>query len=475
MANFGALSTGAKAILAHDQAMGVIGDNIANMNTTGYKRSRAVFADVLGSVAKRNEALGQNIIGGGSKLDMINPDMSQSSFKNTSQATDMAVDGDGFFITRNPDTGEQLYTRAGSFTVDKEGYLVTSGGNRVRGWSTEEVDGKVQTQGELGDVNLTEKQSTAERTRNINPKANLDADADPAEPRGTIANDPNGAAEPSFDYHFKTDFKVYDSLGSSHDVSAYFTKTDKNEWDVRVMADAEEVNTEGLTTYDTTGSGEADLAQLTLPSGQQGIHLTFNQDGSLKSEKRGLAANGNVSEEAFGSNSFQVPWSNGSEAGHAISMDMGDDTATSGSSGGLSGVFQRPGGSVLYSADVDGRQAGDLQSFSVNEAGVIVGSFDNGATAPLYKVALADFKNADGLNKVGNSNFQASDASGEPSIKKPGEAGAGNVRGFALEESNVDASEELVRMILIQRGYQANTKVVTTVDEMLQSLMNIKR
>ncbi|HKJ87530.1 MAG TPA: flagellar hook-basal body complex protein, partial [Gammaproteobacteria bacterium] len=156
-----------------------------------------------------------------------------------------------------------------------------------------------------------------------------------------------------------------------------------------------------------------------------------------------------------------------------VRFDMGKSLADGGN--GLGGVFQRPGGSVLYSANVDGRQAGDLQSFSVNDSGVLVGNFDNGATAPLFKVALADFNNPDGLNKVGNSNYVESDASGERSIKEPGVGGAGNIRGFALEESNVDASSEFVRMILIQRGYQANTKVVTTVDQMLQSLMNIKR
>ena len=483
MANFGALNIGAKGIKAFDKAMNVVGNNIANMNTPGYKRSTAVFSNVLGETAGRNKAFGENQIGGGSQLHMVNPDYSQGAFKGTNQNTDMAIDGSGFFVTKNPDTNLTTYTRAGAFNIDKEGYLVSADGSRVQGWRATTSGGDTITTGKVGDIDLDAVQSTVKQTSYVEPKLNLDADAS-----ATDLNDGTDNFDPADDttYNFKTDVTVYDSLGSSHKISMYFSKTaengNPNEWNWKAVANAAEVDTTGDgdddtnnapgtdtdgdaagELFDTDGDGNTDLSVLDEGS------LEFNDDGSLQQEYDDL----NLGGGAISDLSINTPWTNGADSSQTIDFDLGTSTGDGGD--GLDGVIQRPGGSVLYSHDVDGQPAGSLEDFEVNTDGVLVGSFTNGSTQPLFKLALAEFKNVDGLTRKGGNQFVASDASGDPAIKEAGQGGVGTVRGFALEESNVDASKEFTRMIQVQRGYQANTKVIKTVDDMLNSLMSLKR
>lgn len=481
MAGFSGLQTGANGLRAHDQAMGVISDNLSNMNTTGFKSSQVVFQDMLSQAIGSSGALGANQVGTGSQVGLVNPNFQQGSFSGTSQATDMAIDGEGFFITEK-DNGDTTYTRAGNFSVDQDGFLVGPGGARVQGWETTKQGGQTQIVGNVGDtqdINMQAVNSTAEATTSYKPRVNLDADADADNAPHNLAD---SSGTPSFDYHFKTDVTAYDSQGGSHVLSTYYTKTQDNEWDVRTLAKADEVDTSGLNyTYDTDGDNTDDLAQIQTSNGNDGSHLSFDTDGALANERDGLEdtdgdggqdnAPGTLTDVS--EVDYTTPWDNGSDPNQTIAFDMGTSTNVDGGNG-LDGVVQRAGDSVLFSAESDGRATGSLQSFSVDDDGIIQGRFDNGTTEPLYKVALADFVNPDALERRGSNQFGATSQSGEPVIKQPNSGGAGSVRGYSLEDSNVNSADQFTKMIAIQRGYQANTKVITTVDEMLQSLMRVK-
>jgi len=463
MAGFTGLQVAANGLRAHDNAMGVISDNLANMNTTAYKGSQTVFGDVMAQTIGSTGGGTKNQVGGGSRVSMVNPNFQQGSFSGTSQATDMAIDGRGFFVLENPTSGATSYTRAGNFNVDNSGFLVGPGGERVQGWRVMKEDGEVRIEGSAtdhGDINLQDVQSVAEATSKISPRANLNASADPDAPKDTLRAGQAGDGQ-DFDYHFKTDATVYDSQGNSHIISVYFTKNANNQWSWRAMANASEVS-QGAS-YDVNGDGQindSDLRQ--VGSGQ----LTFDENGALATETAdgGTYTNGGVQ--------IQPQWSNGAAAGNIV-LDMGNSRETDGGTG-LDGVVQRSGNSVLFSAEVDGRPTGSLESFSVDDKGVLVGRFDNGTTQPLYKVAVADFVNPDGLERMGSNKFGVTQSSGNPVFKEPGTGGAGSIRGFSLEDSNINAAEEFTDMISVQRGYQANTKVISTVDEMLQSLMRVK-
>ena len=181
---FSSLQVGANAVQSHDKAMGVIGDNIANTNTLAYKGSSVHFGDMLAQSIGTSAATGLNQIGTGSSVNSVNPRFDQGSFRGTSQNTDMAIDGEGFFKLRQPEANDEqqslanYYTRAGNFTVDKEGFLVGPEGARVQGWQAQKVDGEFTVQGNtanVGDINIDEVSNTAQATENINPKINLDA------------------------------------------------------------------------------------------------------------------------------------------------------------------------------------------------------------------------------------------------------------------------------------------------------------
>jgi flagellar hook protein FlgE len=473
MAGFGALNTGATGLKAHDEAMGVISDNIANMNTTAFKESSPYFGDLLAQTIGHANSVGLTQVGSGSKLSMVKPDFSQGSLEGTGNATDLAIQGNGFFALKNPKTGQEAFTRAGNFTINEQGYLVNPSGDRVQGWSVKETeDGTIQNDGKLGDLNLNKVSSTADKTSRVVPSANLNADETPVNEEQVRGNfDPTDQGT----YNFKTDMTVYDSLGAKHVVSVYFSKTGSNQWNYHVVGKSNDVQTSKLPSNDGEPEGEAspDLYGENDQLARIGVgSLEFNTDGSLKRENNGLFLEG----DDVKTNPIQTPWSNGAEASQQIEFDMGSATAPNLEAGnGLNGIVQRSSKSVLYNANVDGRPTGELTGFSVEADGTLVGNFDNGSTKPLYRVALARFSTPEALTRDGNNRFVVNAQSGDPNISNPGSGGAGTVEGFHLEQSNVSAADEFVDMITIQRGYQANSKVISTADDMLQSLMQVVR
>jgi len=411
------LFTGVSGLNAMSLAMGTIGNNIANVNTVGFKGSRNVFADLLSS------SIGRLSIGGGVRMSRVVPNFMQGSIITTGNTTDLAIDGDGFFIVN---TGNGIYyTRNGLFLLDADGYLVTSEGYRLQGWQINQ-NGTISST--LGDINLSNIMSEAHATSNVSLKANLDAEAE-------IITTPFDWDDPST-YNYSTTLTVYDSLGKAHAISIYFVKTDVNTWD------AHYVYVDGTGTITDAGTQT----------------LTFNSDGSLNDDN---------------DTPINFDFGGGAVSPQAISFNYGTGTSEGGT--GLDGSTQFAAPFSTNFLGQDGYPAGDLKSISINEDGIIEGLFSNGQVRNLYQIALANFVSPWNLAKVGDNLYAETGASGQPIIDVPNTGGRGKIISGALEMSNVDLAAEFTNLILIQRAFQANARVITTSDEMLTELVNIKR
>lgn len=394
---------GVSGLRNHQTRLDVIGNNIANVNTIGFKSSRVTFKDLFSQTLRAATSAhggrgGSNPIqvGLGMTLASIDTDHGDGSIQYTGKATDLAIEGSGFFIIRDGNT--LMYTRAGNFDLDEEGYLVVPGtGYRVQGLDLASgVDGK------LTDIRVSTGTTYDPRaTTRIDFANNLDVTADV----GT---------------EVVTSIEVYDSLGRLHVVNMTFTRGDTNSWDWAAYSTGIQVGS-GSLEFDEHGrikdgskAGEIEL-QLSLATSPQKIALDFS------------AVTGTAAET-----SISIPYR-------------------------------------------DGAPQGALQSYSIDGAGNIVGEFSNGLISTVGKVALARFANPAGLMKVGNTAFVESNNSGLKQIGQAGTAGFGSIASSSLEMSNVDLSLEFTEMIVTQRGLQANSRIITTSDEVLQEVVNLKR
>jgi flagellar hook protein FlgE len=386
------LFAGISGLRAHQQMMDITGNNIANVNTTGFKVSATQFQDTLsqmvqGAGGAQPDAGGTNPaqVGLGVRVAGISTNFSQGAAQSTGKASDMMISGDGFFVTRLGN--ETLFTRAGAFDFDSEGRLVSPDGSLVQGWTA--VNGAIQTGGAVGDITLPRQAiAPAKPTANSVLGGNLPADAIPADPP------------------IVRDVSVYDAQGAARTLTLSFSRTAAG-WDV--TAD--------------DGSGP----------------LTAN-----------LVASGNT-------------FTGG--AGFAVGGIAIDLTALT----GYAGV------TTVAINSQDGRTAGTLESYTLSKDGTLIGSFSNGAKESIARIALANFVNPGGLEKAGSSGYRATINSGTAEYGTPGAAGLGSLVGGALEMSNVDLSQEFTNLIVAQRGFQANARVITTSDEVLQELTNLKR
>ncbi|MDO8106116.1 flagellar hook protein FlgE [Isoptericola sp. b441] len=387
------LFSGISGLRAHQTMLDVTGNNIANVNTTGYKSSQAMFSDTLSQLvaaagAPQNGTGGTNPaqIGLGVRTAGIATNFQQGAAQLTNRSTDMMISGDGFFAVRSGT--ETLYTRAGSFSFDANGQLVTPEGGLVQGWAADAA-GAVDTNGPLTDLRLPiATLMGAAPTLNASFEGNLPADA----PAGTVLN---------------RSIDTYDAAGNKAQLNLAFTRTAAG-WDVAATgADA--------------GTGS----------------LTFNADGTLASGGTLALAGG-------------------------MTVDLSTLT-------GYAGITS------VESKTQDGRAAGTLQSFTIGADGTLLGSFSNGLKQPIGRIALAAFSNPGGLEKAGGSSYRTTVNSGAAQVGTPGSNGRGTLTGGALEMSNVDLSAEFTSLIIAQRGFQANSRVITTSDEVLQELVNLKR
>ncbi len=438
------LYTAISGLNANGVSLSVIGDNVANMNTVGFKRSRVTFGDVLSRAI--TGIGGHSQIGRGVIVTGVRPLFNQGSFENTSNALDMAIDGDGFFILK--DSEATYYTRAGEFKVDKDGYIVSPDGYRVQGYQYTATG--VAT-GIMDDINISAVNSPPNPTSEVLIAANISSESSTIT-GGFDIDDRNNTS------NFNTTVTVYDSLGNAHNLTIYFTKTATNTWEWNAVADASEIDT---TNY-VAGSISSDGTVVKVASGT----LTFASNGALDTESSVTYYDG-----AGGGNGIDFL---GAAPDQTIDFDFGTSVTTDGGDG-LDATTQFGSDSTTLFISQDGYAAGSLSNLNISEDGLITGIFTNGQTKPLAQIALAKFEAPQELVKMGRNLFAESYGSGEPVVGRPANSGFGRVLSNSLELSNVDLAEEFINMISAQRGFQANSRIVSTTDNLLQELVNLKR
>jgi flagellar hook protein FlgE len=398
---------------AHQTKMDVTGNNIANVNTVGYKSSQTVFQDTLSQVVRAGGAPaadrgGTNPaqVGLGVKLAATTTNWTQGATQSTGRSTDFMIEGDGFFVTRSGT--EDLYTRAGSFDFDGEGKLVTPNGGVLQGWMAD-ANGVVNSNGPVGDLSVPYGQI-------VNPKQST---------TGALGgNLPAGAATGDT---YQTAVTMFDSQGVEQKVFYNFTKTA------------------------TADTWTLDIKHEDGTSLVTGATVAFSALGKLTNP----ATPGTLA--AFTPPAATYPSWTG-----PVTVDV-------------SALTQFGGASTVQATDQNGYALGSLQSFQLGNDGTITGVYSNGLRQPLGQLALASFSNPSGLEKAGSSTFRVGVNSGTAAVGLAGVGGRGVLNSGALEMSNVDLAEEFTGLIVAQRGFQANSRVITASDEILQDLVNLKR
>jgi flagellar hook protein FlgE len=425
----GSFSAGLSGLSANATALQVIGNNLANINTVGFKASATQFQDLVSQ-----NVGGQRQVGLGVTTGSIAPVFSQGSIENTREATNAAIQGSGFFVVRN--AVGVAYTRAGNFQFNSEGILVTPDGFRVQGYTQiNPATGEVVTIGEPTDISVPPGVLRAPvRTTVFKTVSNLDS-------RAAVADT------------FTTSVQIYDSLGSPHVVTMTYTKTGPGAW-----------------SYSFTVPG-ADVAPPVVPPVVIAAGtLTFDASGKIATitPTPPSTGGGSVVPGPILDVTFTTPaWSNGAAA-QTIVWDIVDANQNVGLTG-----FASP--SATSSKSQNGTSAGMVDSITINDDGSIVATFGAGQTAPIAKIALANFANPKGLVKLGSNRYGESIVAGLANVGPAGTGGRGTLIGSALEQSNVDIAQEFTQMILAQRGYQANSKTITVSDELLVDTLNLKR
>lgn len=425
-----AMYAGVSGLTSESDTLSIVGENVANVSTVGFKKSRAMFENVLGGAVGAPDNTG-----GGVRLGRAQQIFAQGAVQATGQATDVALQGDGFFVVKGTVGGisGSFYTRAGQLTVKNDGTLVNPAGLAVQGY-TARGDGTFNSS--VGNIQLSTAQLPPKTTSTMKVTANLDAGAT----QPTAAWDPQNPGATS---NLSTSMTVYDSRGVSHSVDLYFRKNaTSGQWDVHALAKGDDVV--GGTAGQNTEIGNATVQ--------------FDSAGALQSVNWGVQP----------TVSF-----NGATANQVIKVDLGSPTATGGS--GLGGTTQFGSASAVSAQSQDGYASGDLSGVKIEADGTVSGVYSNGQTVAAGQLAVAKFSANEGLAKAGQNVWAATRESGEPAVGSAGAAGRGAVVAGSLEQSNVDISEEFVSMIQHQRAFQANSKTITTADQMLQELMQIKQ
>lgn len=420
--------TGVSGLQAQGEALGVVADNIANANTTGYKASRAEFQDVIAKNLKG--ILGGNQIGRGVKIGAVNPILAQGNLDATENATDLAISGDGYFVCRGSDG--QSFTRDGSLHFDKDGYLVTNDNQRIQGF-TPDTEGKISSK--IEDVHLPKAITPARATKKVDINANLDSRVDV----GQVFN----PEKPSETSQYATGIEIYDTQGNKHLMTMYFNKTADRQWDWHGMCDGKEV----------TGGKEGKMAEVAKG------HIGFTVDGKLDTQV--------VNNTNFTFNGGALP-------NQKIDISFGDAITTN-KGKGLKGTVQFGKDSDLMSWAQDGSAAGTITNMSFSDTGILSALYSNGETKDLAQLCISKFDAAERLYKVGNNRFKESHESGTPAIGIPQSGGRGKIYAKSLERSTVDLAMEFVNLIQNQRGFQANAKTITTSDELLGEVIQLKR
>jgi flagellar hook protein FlgE len=481
MALSSALFSGTSGLTAMGDTMQIIGDNIANVNTIGFKSSKADFQDLLSQ--SLSTMSGTTQIGSGAAIGNVSASFKQGSFKTTGNATDLAIGGSGFFILREENGLNQYYTRAGNFRFDKDGNMVNPNNHVVQGWRLDPETGS--DIGSIGDIKLNSFTSQPSESTKIQVIANLDSTAEDysrTTADGTLKGGWDGAGETVLAesvYEYQTTVQVYDSLGSTHDITLYFDKADAppSTYEFLITCNPGEDKREGIDITTDTHTGLLAFGEIAFDPASGAI--TGIQMTRVDGEGNETLLSTDPEDADYGLTNglftFEPDFLGGGAGGMSISLDIGAVyNGTSWVNNALSTTQYAVASNTIFK-DSNGYGAGDLQDINVNDKGVITGNYSNGEIIPLYRVALAGFQNEDGLIKEGGNLFRASLASGSAITNRPGSNGLGSLAPGSLEQSNVDIASEFVEMITTQRGFQANSKIITTIDNMLSELINLKR
>lgn len=433
MSLYSALYAGVSGLSAQSSAMAGVADNITNINTVGYKGVQTEFRTLVtdGRATSSYSA-------GGTTAAPQQLISKQGLLQASASLTDVAIDGAGFFVTRSGsnENSEVAFTRAGSFKPDAEGFLRNTSGLYLQGWRLD-AQGNYADTGSLDTleaVRVSDLTGSALPTTKIEMRANLQSTTavTPAYVAGTMAA---GTQAPTF----SRPLDIYDAQGSAHRITLGFVKTGANQWQVEA--------------YTPDVGAPVAPAQTMLVSGT----IAFNGDGSLNRAGSTPALFGTIT----------PVWNNAADA-EPIQLSLGDD-------GGLNGLTQFGSESALISSIVDGGMLGNLASVEISKTGRVSAIFDDGTSRSVYQLPLATFANPDGLARLSGNAYAGSAASGNFAINEPGSLGAGVLAGGSLEASNVDLAQEFTNMIRFQRAYSASSKIITTVDDMLQEVSNLKR
>jgi len=430
---YSALYAGVSGLGAQSSAMATVADNITNINTVGYKGVTAEFRTLVTDGRLRSTYSAGGVAA--APQAMISK---QGLLQASSGDTDLGIDGAGFFVVRNGsgDDADVAFTRAGAFKPDLAGYLRNTSGQYLQGWRLDAQGNYVDTGSldALEPVRLSELTGSAAATSSIQMRANLRSDQ-PTFAGAYAAGDlESGAVEP----HFSRTMDIYDSQGTAHRVTLSYLKTGPNQWASEIHA---------VPASDVAG-GTGMLASGTI---------LFNPDGSLDLT--------NSTPALFAP--LNVSWANGAGS-EPIELALGRD-------GGLDGLTQFSGESALISSSVNGGLLGTISSVEVSPDGKVSAIFSDGTSRAVFQLPIATFQNPDGLTRVSGNAFMTSSASGSVAINAPGSLGAGMISPGTLEASTVDLAQEFTSMIRFQRAYSASSKIITTVDDMLQELSNLKR
>ena len=415
---FTSFSTALSALSAHSTAVDVVGNNLANLNTTGYKTSVVSFRDLV--TQSIGAGLGETQVGFGTGRPFTTRHFSQGAIQSSSGVLDAAIQGDGFFVLRD-NSNAMLFARAGNFRVDNFGNLMTQTGEKVQGWS-ENAAGIVNTNGPIGDI--------------VVPVGALK----PPIPTTAVSMDLNLNSSTPEDGTFSTPIEVVDTLGYTHILTAKFTKgADPGEWTYSVTIPGGDV-------------GSTDAA-VELVAGS----VTFDENGRMTAPPPDtptvdIGVTGLVS----GAADMSLTWSFYNSAGSPRMTQYNAQSAVSANA-------------------QNGSPAAALTRVGIADGGLIVAQYSNGEQRTVARLAIAAIRNPESLIAVGNNNFQASGRTALPAVGLPESGGRGKIVGGALESSTVDIAREFTNLIVYQRGYQANSRVITTVDELSQETINLKR
>jgi flagellar hook protein FlgE len=419
---FTSFSTALSGLNATATAIDVVGNNLANLNTPGYKTNVVYFRDMV----TQSLGVGETQVGFGTGPPLTIRQFTQGAIQSSPGLLDAAVQGDGFFVVRNSQNS-RLYTRAGNFLVDAAGNLITNTGEFVQGWTAMDPStGLLNTSGPTGDI--------------VVPVGT--AKPPVASTQFTMDFNLNSTALPDASSQFNSTVTVYDTLGTSHVLTVHFVKAAANQWNYNITMPGDEI-------AGGTAGTPLDIA------GASGS-VTFGSDGKMTSPAAGSPVAFGLTGLASGASDMNLSWNLYTNSGAARITQFAQPSATS-------------------AISQNGSAAAQLIRIGLGNGGKMVAQYSDGQQVTVGQLAMAAVRNPDSLIAVGNNNYQTSERTATPAIGLPNEGGRGDIMGGATESSTVDIAREFTELIVLQRSFQANSKVITTVDELSQVIIALKQ